>query len=104
MEVGETIEDAIIREVYEETGIIVKPMRLITVFDSIHNNENDKTTYHYILFEFLCEYVSGKVKAASDAPNAKWIHLDNLDSIDIMQSTKRFIERVVSGKYSHKLI
>jgi 8-oxo-dGTP diphosphatase len=100
VEVGETVEEAIVREVHEETGIIVKPKKLITVFDSIHRNKNDEPTYHYILFEFICEYVSGQIKASSDASNARWIQLDNLESVDIMQSTKRFIEKVTSGKYS----
>lgn len=104
MEVGETVEEAIVREVYEETKIIVKPKSLITVFDSIHRNANDEILYHYILFEFMCEYVSGYVRASSDAPNAKWVPLDNIDSVDIMPSTKRFIEQVAAGKYTSNLI
>ena len=96
MEVGETVEEALIREILEETGITVKPISLITFLDSIHRDDDDRVRYHYILFEYLCEYVSGEVSPGSDAPEARWVKLNELDSVDIMPSTKRFVEKVLA--------
>lgn len=95
VEVGETLHQAITREVKEETGILIKPQKLITVFDSIRRDQNGKSRYHYILFEYLCEYISGDISPDSDAPDAKWVPLDDLDSVDIMSSTKKFILKVL---------
>lgn len=94
VELGERVEEAVIREVKEETGITVKPVELIAVFDSIHKDQDGKYLYHYILLEYLCEYVAGEVTPNSDAPDAKWVPLNDLDQVPIMPSTKRFIFKV----------
>lgn len=95
VEVGEAVREAVVREILEETGVTVKPFKLITVFDSIHRNEDDRVRYHYILFEYLCEYISGEVTPSSDAPDARWVEFNDLDSIDIMPSTKKFLLKVL---------
>ena len=95
VEVGETLEEAVIREVKEETSVEVEPIELITIFDTIRKDEEGKVKTHFILFEYLCRYLGGQVKAASDAPDARWVSLDELNSINIMSSTKRFIQKTL---------
>lgn len=90
------MREAVVREILEETGVTVKPVKLITVFDSIHRDEDERVRYHYILFEYLCEYVSGDVTPSSDAPDARWVEFNEFDSIDIMPSTRRFLEKVLA--------
>ena len=99
VEVGETLHDAVRREVLEETCVEVEPVELITVFDSINRDNDRRVHYHYILFEYLCRYVSGEVHASSDAPDARWVAFNELDSIDIMPSTRRFIDRVLKENH-----
>lgn len=98
VELGETVEEAVIREVFEETGIKVKPVELITIFDSIHKDAEGKFLFHYILLEYLCEYVSGMVTPNSDAPDARWVPINDLDQVPIMPSTKKFIMKVLKEK------
>ena len=98
MEVGETREEAVVREVFEETNVVVKPVELLTIFDSISRDDRDKVRHHYILFEYLCEYVSGEVLPGTDAPDARWVSLDDLGSVNIMPYTRRFIEKVLTER------
>jgi ADP-ribose pyrophosphatase YjhB (NUDIX family) len=95
VELGETVEEALVREVQEETGVVVRPLRQVAVLDSINRDDDGRVKYHYILFEFLCEYVSGEVKPSSDALDARWVPLDDLGSIDIMPTTRRFISKIL---------
>jgi len=95
VEVGETLVEAVKREVFEETGVIVEPVELITVFDSIHRDDQGRIRFHYVLFEYLCEYISGDVCAGDDAPDAQWVRVDDLGSVPIMPSTCRFIEKTL---------
>ena len=95
VEVGETLEEAVVREIKEETSVDVEPIKLITIFDTIRRDKEGRIKTHFILFEYLCKYLGGEVKAASDAPDARWISLDALDSIDIMHSTRRFIQKTL---------
>lgn len=94
VELGETIAEAIVREVEEETGIHVKPLRIPDVFDSIVRDDEGGIRFHYILIEFLCEYVGGEVKASSDVSDALWVPVEGLGDLDVMPRTRAFIERV----------
>ena len=98
VEVGETLRSAVKREVFEETHIVVEPIELLAVFDSISRDEFDEVNYHYVLFEYLCDYVSGDVVAGDDAPDARWVDIDDLDSLPIMESTRGFINKILTEK------
>jgi len=99
VELGETIEDAVVREVREEAGVECKPVKRLTVFDSIQRDPNGLVHWHYILHEFLCEYLDGEPRAGDDAGDVRWVALDDLGSVDIMESTRRFIEKVAAEEH-----
>ncbi len=92
---GETVEEALVREVREETGLNVRPLKLVAVLDSVTRDEEGRVKYHYVLFEYICEYLSGEVHAGSDALDARWVPLDELDSVHVMPTTKRFIQKTM---------
>jgi 8-oxo-dGTP diphosphatase len=66
VELGETLESALVREVEEETGITVRPREVLLVFDRIFR-EDGEVRYHYVIIDYLCDYVGGEPRAASDA-------------------------------------
>lgn len=94
VELGETTKEAVIREVMEETGLEVEPIKFITIFDSISRDKNDKVRYHYVLCEYLCRLLGGNLRASSDVQEAMWIRLDELDTFDVRDGTRRFIKQV----------
>ena len=54
LELGETTEEGIAREVLEETGLRVRPAQIVTTVDRILRDENGVVRYHYVLVEWLC--------------------------------------------------
>ncbi|HEX9189516.1 MAG TPA: NUDIX hydrolase, partial [Vicinamibacteria bacterium] len=66
VELGETLEQALVREMQEETGLLVEPLEVLTVFDRILR-EGERVKYHYVIVDYLCRYRSGEARAASDA-------------------------------------
>jgi len=73
---GETVVDAIVREVEEETDLLVRVSKLLGVFDVIDAKQN----YHYVHIVFLCKLVSGKLRAGSDASKLEWFNPNRLDN------------------------
>ena len=94
VELGETVEDALTRELLEETGIQARPEKLLTVFDSIVKGDEGRVRYHYVLSEYLCTLLGGELCASSDVGQAWWVPIEELDSLEMNPGTRRFIKRV----------
>jgi 8-oxo-dGTP diphosphatase len=82
VEAGETLEEALVREIEEETGLTVKPREVLTVVDRIHR-DNGRLQYHFVIIDYLCEYVSGSPRAASDAEAVAFVSRADLPSYDL---------------------
>jgi len=82
VELGETLEQALVREIEEETGLQVRPRELLTVFDRIER-EDGQVAYHYVILDYLCEYVAGELRAGSDAAAAAWAGPEELAAYDL---------------------
>ena len=93
VELGEKVSDAAIREVLEETGILVEPIRVLTVFDSIVRDKDERIKFHYVLCEYLCKYIKGTLHAASDVSEALWVTIHDLDSLDMSRHNVEFIKK-----------
>ena len=72
VELGESLEAALIREVGEETGLIVQPLELIELLDRIHR-DGQRVRYHYVIADYLCRVTGGELRAASDADAVRWV-------------------------------
>ncbi len=72
IDVGETLREAVIREVKEETGLDVEPIELIELLDRIHRQDG-RVRYHYVIADYLCRVAGGTLGAASDAAAARWV-------------------------------
>jgi 8-oxo-dGTP diphosphatase len=73
LEVGELAEDAVRREVLEETGLDIRVEKLVHVFERITNDADDTTEYHYVVLDYLCTPLGGELCAADDASQAAWV-------------------------------
>jgi 8-oxo-dGTP diphosphatase len=82
VELGEPLESALVREMQEETGLEVKPVELLTVFDRIEHRDG-RVLYHYVIADYLCEYVSGTARAGSDALEVAWADPAGLPAFDL---------------------
>ncbi|WP_417682467.1 NUDIX hydrolase [Roseibium sp.] len=76
---GETIEDAAIRELLEETGVRADPLRVFTAVDVFDRDDDGTLRRHFILVAVLCRWTSGEPVAGDDALEARWFCLQDLD-------------------------
>ena len=83
LETGETVEAAVVREIREETGVDVRPLRVLDVRDFIERKDG-RVRWHYVLIDVLCEYLRGDPFPATDAENARLIPLRELGEYDVV--------------------
>jgi 8-oxo-dGTP diphosphatase len=86
LELGETLEAAVRREVLEETGLEVEIRAIVEVLDKVVV-ENGRVRYHYVLIDFLSGVQGGNLKASSDAEDARWVRHEELNSHGIYRLT-----------------
>ena len=91
VEWGETLLEACLREVREETGLVVEIAGLIEVVDSLHRSPGGEVARHYVLADFAAKYVSGNLRAGSDASEARWAAPADLDRYKLWSETRRII-------------
>jgi 8-oxo-dGTP diphosphatase len=70
VEVGETLEAAVAREMEEETGLRVEVGPVIEVFDRIVRDDEQRVRYHYVLVDYLCWPIDGELRAGGDVDDA----------------------------------
>lgn len=86
VELGETLEQAVCREVLEETGLAVETVAIVQAFDRISRDGNGRVRYHYVLIDFLCRIKAGSeapeiIACATDALEARWAGPTDLDGL-----------------------
>jgi len=86
IELGERARDAAVREAGEETGLTVAVTGLVDVIDVIVPARG-RPDFHYVLAVFRARPVRGRLRAASDAGEARWVRLEDLDTLDVTETT-----------------
>ena len=92
LEWGESLHDAILREVMEETGLTVAIAGLIDTVDLITRDATGEVTRHYVLIDFAARLIAGELTAGSDAAEARWVPFSTLDDYPLWSETRRIIE------------
>lgn len=93
VEVGETLEEAVVREVAEEIALEVKAEDVVAVLERIFLDPAGKVQYHYVLVDFLCRSTGGSLRASGDALSCARVSLDSLDDYSLTREAREVILR-----------
>jgi mutator protein MutT len=93
VELGESLEQAVRREVAEETAISVQVLDLVMVLDRVIPDRNGRIEYHYVLVDFLCRYEEGEPCAGTDVIECAFVSLDRLGNLQLTPGTEGLIRQ-----------
>ncbi|MGA2275688.1 MAG: NUDIX hydrolase [Bryobacteraceae bacterium] len=93
LEIGESLDAAVRREVREETGLEVKPVKVFEVFERILRDARGAAEYHYVLIDYICRVIGGELRAGDDACRVEWVLERDLAKLEITEGTLAVIER-----------
>lgn len=95
LELGETLQEGVAREILEETGLVVEVGPLVGVFDRILLDDNRQVRYHYVLVDYVCRARTGTLCCASDAAEAALADPDALGPYRLAPETQDVIARAL---------
>jgi ADP-ribose pyrophosphatase YjhB (NUDIX family) len=104
VDLGETVYEAGKREVREECSIEVEIQHVLDIEDFIRRDEEGKVEAHTVVIMLLARYVSGKVKAKSDAVDVGWFTTEELAGLDITPIHKRVVFKAPSNGRSERTV
>jgi len=93
VDLGETAEQVVIREVKEETELEVYNPQLVDVANYIRIDENGAVLYHYVIIDYLVTSKGGKPKALSDAADLKWVPFSEVEEYNLTETFRLFFKR-----------
>jgi ADP-ribose pyrophosphatase YjhB (NUDIX family) len=96
LEVGETLESGVAREILEETGLHVRVGPVLDVFDRISRDEDGRVRYHFVLVDFLCWPDGGALQSGSDVDEAVMVLPNRLPEFNLTDKATEVIERALA--------
>ena len=96
VDVGETLQSCVIREMREETGLDVEVGPVIEVFDRIMHDAGGRVQYHYVLVDYVCRPIGGTLTAASDVADVAWVEAGALGEFNLTEKAMTVIAQGLS--------
>ncbi|MCB0200269.1 MAG: NUDIX domain-containing protein [Anaerolineae bacterium] len=93
LELGESVEAGVRREVLEECGVVIEVGSLVAVFQPVERDANGRVRFHFVVLDYLARYISGEVRPADDAADARWVNLGDLNELPMLDVTRDVIRK-----------
>ena len=88
VELGETTQDAAVREVLEETGLRVRVEGLLDVQTDLHLDGSSRLEYHYVLIDYLARPLGGRLKINPESSASGWFTAGQARSLSMSDGTR----------------
>ena len=92
VEIGDTLQRAAEREIFEETGITIQALEPVFTFDYIEWDEFGCARFHYVIVDLTADYVRGEPRAGDDAADARWVSSQEMATLKISSKTRQLLK------------
>ena len=94
LRLGEPLKAGVIREIKEETQLLVKPIEIGKVVEHIIKDKEGKYEYHYVIVDYICQVVKGIPQASSDVIQVEFVPISQLEHLNLTSGTAQVILEV----------
>jgi 8-oxo-dGTP diphosphatase len=91
VELGETLEQAVIREIREETALEIEPVALVGFRQAIARDAGGRVERHFVILPFAARFVRGEISLNEELAEARWLALDELDGLTTTEGLAQIV-------------
>jgi 8-oxo-dGTP diphosphatase len=102
LETGESLAEAVCREVREETGLEIRPLGVLEIFERIMRDAGGRPEYHYVLIDYVCRITGGTLLAGDDVARVEWVRRADLGALQITEGTLGVIEKAFRERGAYR--
>jgi 8-oxo-dGTP diphosphatase len=95
VELGETLRQAVVREVLEETGLVVEVGPVVEVLERVQESTDGRVEYHYVIIDYLCRARPGEPAHGSDAAAVQWAATSDLAGYRLAPITTAVVHKAL---------
>lgn len=92
VKLGESLQKAAQREIFEETGITIQAREPVYTFDAIVKDNHGKIQFHYVIVDLAAEFVRGEIRPGDDAANVRWVAAAELGRLNVSAPTLNLLK------------
>ena len=98
VEAGETLAEAVAREVLEETGLTVEPVRLAGHREAIVRDADGRVERHFVILAFACRWRAGEAAPSDEVAEARWVAPEELGSLPTTDGLAGIVARALERR------
>ena len=91
VEAGETLHEALVREILEETGLTIEPVELAGHREVIVRDKDGRVERHFIILAFAARWIKGKPKVNDELAEARWMRPDAIAPLKTTEGLREII-------------
>ena len=87
VELGESLQEAAEREIFEESSLTIRANEPVFTFDFVEQDDIGRIRYHYVIVDLMADYIAGEPRPGDDVTEARWVSSQEMKKLEVSPKT-----------------